>query len=106
MLSQDELTSESVGVVAGKGKMLSARVGFERRPGGQAVFMTRAEGGARLPRKERGGCPIGHQEGGGRARQVLKRDQTPRTLVIMLHEEAVNQYPGMAYYEGFLVGGN
>jgi hypothetical protein len=64
------------------------------------VFITRAEGGTRLPREEGGGRPIGQQEGGGSAWQVLEPDQTPRTLVIVLHEEAVNQYTGMAYYGG------
>jgi hypothetical protein len=34
VLSRDELTSESIGVVVGKGEMLNARVGFERRPDG------------------------------------------------------------------------
>jgi hypothetical protein len=66
--------------------------------------MTRAEGGTRPPREEGGGRPIRQQEGGGSARQVLESDRTPRTLVIVLHEEAINQYPGMAYYGGVFSG--
>jgi hypothetical protein len=35
---------------------------------------------------------------------VLKPDRTPWTLVIVLHEEVVNQFPGMAYYGGVFSG--
>jgi hypothetical protein len=35
---------------------------------------------------------------------VLEPDQEPRTLVIIVHEEAVNHFPGMAYYGGIFSG--
>jgi hypothetical protein len=31
---------------------------------------------------------------------VLDPDRTLRTLVLVLHEEPIEQYPGMAYYGG------
>ena len=42
------------------------------------------------------------QEGGGpSSRQVLDvGDRTTRTIVFVLHEEIVNQYPRMAFYGG------
>jgi hypothetical protein len=42
------------------------------------------------------------REGGGpSARRVLDvGDRTARTIVFVLHEEAVNQYPGMTFYGG------
>jgi hypothetical protein len=42
--------------------------------------------------------------GDGGARQVLEPDRTPRTLVIVLHKEAINQFPRMAYYGGVFSG--
>jgi hypothetical protein len=36
---------------------------------------------------------------------VLEPDQTPQTLVIVLHEEAINQFLGMAYFGGVFSGG-
>jgi hypothetical protein len=36
--------------------------------------------------------------------RVLDPNRTPRTLVVIIHEEAVNQFPGMAYFGGFSVG--
>lgn len=104
VLSRDELTSESASVVAGKGVMANVRGRFEKRPDGQVVFITRVEEGARPSREEGGGRPIRQQEGGGGTRQVLEPDWIPQTLVIVLHKEAVNQYPGMAYYEGVFSG--
>jgi hypothetical protein len=35
---------------------------------------------------------------GGSLRRVLEPYRTPCTLVLVLHEEAVNQHPGMAYW--------
>jgi hypothetical protein len=40
----------------------------------------------------------------GRAWQVLEPNRAPRTLVIIIHEEVVNQFPGMAYYGGVFSG--
>jgi hypothetical protein len=37
---------------------------------------------------------------GGSWRRVLEPYRTPCTLVLVLHEEAVNQHPGMAYFGG------
>jgi hypothetical protein len=31
-------------------------------------------------------------------RRVLDPDRNPRTLVVIIHEEAINQFPGMAYF--------
>jgi hypothetical protein len=36
---------------------------------------------------------------------VLEPDQTPQTLVIVLHEETINQFPRMADYGGVFSGG-
>jgi hypothetical protein len=36
---------------------------------------------------------------------VLEPDRTPWTLMIVLHKEAVNQFPRMAYYGGVFSGG-
>jgi hypothetical protein len=39
-------------------------------------------------------------------RWVLEPDRNPRILVVIIHEEAVNQFPGMAYFGGvFSEGG-
>jgi hypothetical protein len=40
----------------------------------------------------------------GHARQVLELDRAPRTLVIIIDDEAVNQFPEMAYYSGVFSG--
>jgi hypothetical protein len=36
----------------------------------------------------------------GNPRWVLEPDRNPCTLVVIIHEEAVNQFPGMAYFGG------
>jgi hypothetical protein len=33
-------------------------------------------------------------------RRVLEPDRNPHILVVIIHEEAVNQFPGMAYFGG------
>jgi hypothetical protein len=47
------------------------------------------------------------REGGGPSTgQVLDvGDRTARTIVFVLHEETVNQYPGMAFYGGVFAEG-
>jgi hypothetical protein len=32
--------------------------------------------------------------------RVLEPDRNPRTLVVIIHEEAINQFPGMPYFGG------
>jgi hypothetical protein len=62
---------------------------------------------------ERDGVPTSRQttilmwEGGGPSfGQVLDvGDSTARTIVFVLHEETVNQYPGMAFYGGIFYEG-
>jgi hypothetical protein len=51
-----------------------------------------------------GGRVSSGRAGGGDVRQVLEPNRTPRTLVIIIHEEAVNQFPRMAYYGGVFSG--
>jgi hypothetical protein len=43
--------------------------------------------------------------GEGSFRRVLDPDRNPHTMVVIIHEEAINQYPGMAYYGGIFSGG-
>jgi hypothetical protein len=43
--------------------MSNTRVGFEMRTEGQAVFMTRVEGGPHSPRAKGGVCPNRQREG-------------------------------------------
>jgi hypothetical protein len=76
--------------------MSNARMGFEVGFGGQAASARRTEEGIRL---------LNNSGGDGGARQVLEPNRTPRTLVIVLHEEAINQFPGMAYYGRVFSGG-
>jgi hypothetical protein len=38
-------------------------------------------------------------------RQVLDPDRNPRTLVVIIHEEAINQFPRMAYFGGVFSSG-
>jgi hypothetical protein len=35
---------------------------------------------------------------------VLDPDRNPRTLVVIIHEEAINQFPRMAYFGGVFSG--
>jgi hypothetical protein len=37
-------------------------------------------------------------------RRVLEPKRNPWTLVVIIHEEAVNQFPGMAYFGGIFSG--
>jgi hypothetical protein len=36
---------------------------------------------------------------------VLEPDRNPRTVVVIIHEEAINQFLGMAYFGGVFSGG-
>jgi hypothetical protein len=67
--------------VVGKARKSNARLEFEMGSSGQASLSVRVEEGLRLPSN----CG---EEGG--TRQVLEPDQTPWTLVIVLHKEAIN----------------
>jgi hypothetical protein len=82
-------------VQAGKRKMSNARVLFELNAHGQAVLVV---GGRREG-------PTGqHDVEGGSPRQVLDPDRNLRTMVVIIHEEVVNQFPGMAYLGGVFSG--
>jgi hypothetical protein len=67
----------------------------------------------RVSMEREGGLTSGHIEvpvrEGGRPSSGLVLDvgnRTTRTIVFVLHEETVNQFPGMAFYEGvFSEGG-
>jgi hypothetical protein len=76
--------------------MANARKGFEVGLGGQA---------APARRTEKGMWQLNTNGGDGGVRQVQEPDQMPRTLVIVLHEEAINQFLGMAYYGGVISRG-
>jgi hypothetical protein len=80
-----------VGVWAGNCRMSNARVVFEIEAEGRANRWAVNKG-------ER----VAAQGGGGREniRCVVDPDRNPRTLVVIIHEEAVNQFPGMAYFGG------
>jgi hypothetical protein len=87
VLSQEELTLWVL-VCAGKRRMSNARVMEEMEAG-------------RLAAGGRGGAQSGRNNGGeGNTCRVLDPNRNPRTLVVIIHEEAVNQFPGMAYYRG------
>jgi hypothetical protein len=49
---------------------------------------------------------VAAQGSGGRenVRRVVDPNRNPRTLVVIIHEEAVNQFPGMAYFGGVFSG--
>ena len=82
--------------MARKVRMANARRGFEVELGGQVAPSRRHGEGMRQPNTNRG-------DGG--AWQVLEPDWMPQTLVIVLYEEAINQFPRMAYYGGVFSGG-
>jgi hypothetical protein len=81
--------------VAGKVRMANVRRGFEVELGSQVAPARKHGEGMRQPNTN---------GGDGGARQVLEPDRTPRTLVIVLHKEAINQFPRMAYYGGVFSG--
>jgi hypothetical protein len=76
--------------------MSNARVVFKMEVEGRANQTTRNE----RERAELRGS--GERESG---RRVLEPDRNPRTLLVIIHEEAVNQFPGMAYFGGVFSGG-
>jgi hypothetical protein len=41
----------------------------------------------------------------GNPRRVLDPDKTLRSLVVIIHEKAINQFSGMAYFGGVFNGG-
>jgi hypothetical protein len=79
----------------GKRKMVSAGEMQEGRRGEQALPTTRREGDFQA---------AGMRSEDGGVRQVLEPDRIPRTLVIIVYEEGVNHFPGMAYYGGVFSG--
>jgi hypothetical protein len=64
-------------------------------------------GGRAFPTtKGSGEVPVVKYNGEERSsRRVLERDKALCTLVLIVHEEAVNQYLGMAYFGGIFSGG-
>jgi hypothetical protein len=75
--------------------MASAREIQDGRRWGPALSAARREGDTPTSKM---------RTGGGGARQVLEPDRSPRTLVIIVHKEGVNQFPWMAYYGGVFSG--
>jgi hypothetical protein len=75
--------------------MSNARVVFEMEAEG------RANQTARMERERTESHGSGERENG---RRVLDPDRNPRTLVVIIHEEAVNHFPGMTYFGGVFSG--
>ena len=84
-------------VWAGNCRMSNAQVLFEIEAEGQANQMAENKTEKVAPH-------------GGAKREnvcrVLDPDRNPRTLVVIIHEEAINQFPGMAYFGGVFNGGS
>jgi hypothetical protein len=59
-------------------------------------------GGLSVPRAIAGGDVLGvrYSAEGRNSRWVLELDRNPWTLVVIIHEEAINQFPRMAYFGG------
>jgi hypothetical protein len=83
------------GVWIGSYRMSNARVVSEMEGGGWTNHIGKSE-------RER----VAARGGGERknVRRVLEPDRNPRTLVVIIHEEAINQFPGMAYFGGVFNG--
>jgi hypothetical protein len=86
----------SASVVAGNHSMLNARVAFESGVGDFSV--SRARVGGDVPAMCYGA------EGVNFCR-VLEPDRNPWILVVIIHEEAMNQFRRMAYFGGIFGGG-
>ena len=81
--------------MARKGVMLNARVIFGSE--GRVHVGRSISGGGNMV-----GVRWGAEEGG--PRQVLEANRNPQTLVVIIHEEEVNHFPGMAYLGGVFSG--
>jgi hypothetical protein len=86
----------SASVVAGNHNMSNARVAFES--GGGDFSVSRARAGRGVP-------VVRYGAEGLNSRRVLELDKNPRTLVVIIHKEAVDQFPRMAYFGGIFSGG-
>jgi hypothetical protein len=75
--------------------MSNARVVFEMEAEGRANQMAESK-------RERASRGNGEREN---VQRVLDPDRNSRTLVVIIHEEAVNQFPGRAYFGGVFNGG-
>jgi hypothetical protein len=75
--------------------MLNARVLLEMRADGEVVPTGRGRKGVSTLWFIEKGNP----------RQVLEPNRNPCTLVVIIHEEAINQFLGMAFLEVCLVKG-
>jgi hypothetical protein len=82
--------------LAGNLSMSNVRVAFESGVGGLAVPKARIG---------RVGPAMRDNAEGGDSRRVLEPDRNPWTLVVIIHEEAINQFPGMAYFGGIFSHG-
>jgi hypothetical protein len=76
--------------------MSNARVFLEMRAEGQLVSNGRGD---------MNGPTMQENAEDGSFQRVLDPDRNPRTMVVIIHEEAINQSPGMAYYGGRFSGG-
>jgi hypothetical protein len=82
-------------VWVGNCRMSNAQVAFEMDARGHANQMGESDRERVAPR---GG---GEREN---VRQVLDPNRNPWTLLVIIHEEVVNQYPWMAYFGGVFSG--
>ena len=93
MLSRRELTFGSASAVAGNDNMSNARVVFESDVGEFSISRARTSKDVLVVRDGMEGV---------NSRWVLEPNRNPWTLVVIIHEEAVNQFLGMAYLEEYL----
>jgi hypothetical protein len=82
-------------VLAGNLKMSNVRAEFEAGSVGRIGWAINGRGGRVSVTTE-----------DGNVRRVFELDRMPRTLVFVVHEEAVNQFPRMAYFGGVFSGGD
>jgi hypothetical protein len=90
VLSQEELTLWVL-VCAGKQRMSNTRIMVEMEASRLAAPVARRRGGGQSGQNN-------VEE--GNTRQVLDPDRNPWTLVVIIHEEAINQFSGMVYFGG------
>jgi hypothetical protein len=71
----------------------------------RVVFEMEAEGGANRRAMNERERVAAHGSGGREnVHRVVDPDRNPWTLVVIIHEEAVNQFLGMAYFGGVFSG--
>jgi hypothetical protein len=67
---------------------------YEMGAGGQSNTRMRGEGSM-----------VRYMADEGNSCQVLEPNRNPRTLMVIIHKEAINQFPEMAYFGGVFSGG-